>query len=57
VPLAGDDPDVPLDLQTGLARVYEAGAYDDQADYAKPCHPPLSGEDQAWAAELLRGIA
>ncbi len=55
VPLAGDDPDVPLDLQAGLARVYEAGAYDDQADYAKPCHPPLASEDQAWAAELIRG--
>ncbi len=55
VPLAGDDPDVPLDLQAGLARVYEAGAYDDQADYAKPCHPPLSSEDHAWAAELIRG--
>ena len=28
---------------------------DDQADYAKPCHPPLSSEDLAWAAELIRG--
>ena len=57
VPLAGDDPDVPLDLQTGLARVYEDGAYDEQIDYGRPCHPLLSSEDQAWAAELLRGIA
>ena len=57
VPLAGDDPDVPLDLQAGLARVYEDGAYDEQIDYGKPCHPRLSSEDQAWAAELLRGIA
>jgi hypothetical protein len=57
VPLAGDDPDVPLDLQAGLARVYEDGAYDEQIDYGKPCHPRLFSEDQAWAAELLRGIA
>ncbi len=42
VPLAGDDADVPLDLQAGLARVYEDGAYSEQADYGKPCHPPLS---------------
>jgi hypothetical protein len=56
VPLAGEDPDAPLDLQAGLARVYEDGAYDDQADYANPCHPPLSSEDQAWAAALIRGV-
>ena len=54
VPLTGDDLDVPLDLQAGLARVYEDGAYRDRVDYAKPCHPPLSDEDQAWAADLLR---
>ena len=54
VPLAGDDPDVPLDLQAGLARVYEDGAYHDRVDYAKPCHPPLSSDDQAWAADLIR---
>ncbi len=54
VPLAGDDPDVPLDLQAGFARVYEDGAYHDRVDYAKPCHPPLSSDDQAWAADLIR---
>ncbi len=54
MPLAGDDPAVPLDLQAGLARVYEDGAYRERADYGKPCHPPLSSEDQAWAAELIR---
>jgi hypothetical protein len=54
VPLAGDDPDVPLDLQAGLARVCEAGAYRERVDYAKPCRPSLSSEDQAWATELIR---
>ncbi len=54
VPLAGDDPDVGLDLQSPLARVFEDGAYIDRVHYDKPCHPPLSAEDQAWAAELIR---
>jgi hypothetical protein len=54
VPLKGDDADVPLDLQAALTRVYEAGAYDQRAHYTKPCHPPLSNEDQAWAAKLMR---
>ncbi len=53
VPLAGDDPDVALDLQSSLARVFEDGAYIDRVHYNKPCHPPLSAEDQAWAAEMI----
>jgi hypothetical protein len=54
VPLAGDDPDVPLDLQTAIAQIYEAGGYRRRIDYGVPCQPPLSEDDQAWANELLR---
>jgi hypothetical protein len=54
VPLAGDDPDVPLDLQAALAQAYEAGSYHDRLAYHAPCEPPLEREDQAWADELIR---
>jgi hypothetical protein len=55
IPLAGDDPDVPLDLRAALEQAYEAGSYSDRIDYRAPCAPPLSAEDQEWADELLRG--
>lgn len=54
IPLAGDDPDVVLDVQAVLAQTYELGSYRDRIDYASPCVPPLSPEDQAWADELIR---
>ncbi len=53
IPLAGDDPDVLLDLQAVLAHTYEAGDYDDRIDYRKPCVPPLPPDDQAWADQLI----
>ncbi|MGE3818026.1 MAG: DUF4058 family protein [Isosphaeraceae bacterium] len=54
IPLAGDDPDVPLDAQAILNQTYEAGSYRDRIDYSRPCHPPLTPDQQAWAAPLLR---
>jgi hypothetical protein len=54
IPLAGDDPDVPLKLQDAVAQVYDAGSYIDRIDYTQPCFPPLAEEDQAWAAERIR---
>ncbi len=54
VPLAGDDPDVPLDLQAALERAYEAGSYRERVAYGAPCEPPLAPGDQAWANELIR---
>ena len=53
-PLAGDDPDVVLDVQAVLARTHEAGRYADRLDYSKACIPPLPPEDQAWAEGLIR---
>lgn len=55
IPLAGDDPDAPLDLQAVLAQTYEDGDYRDRIDYRKPCQPPLSGEDQQWASRVIEG--
>ncbi len=54
VPLAGDDPDVRLDLQAVLNQTYEAGRYRDRINYDTPCVPPLRPEDQTWAEGLLR---
>jgi hypothetical protein len=54
VPLAGNDPDVVLDVQAVLAHAYEAGSYQDLLAYDRPCQPPLGAEDQAWADERIR---
>ena len=53
VPLAGDDPPVPLDLQAAVQQVFEAGSYRDLIHYQQPCQPPLNADDQAWANELI----
>ena len=37
--------------------MYEDVAYRERADHAKACRSPLSSEDQAWAAELIRTVA
>src|SRR5262249_35341574 len=54
IPLAGNDPDVKLEIQDVLAQTYDAGSYRDRIDYSKPCVPRLRPEDQAWADELIR---
>lgn len=53
VPLADGDPDVAMDVQAAMARVYDGGAYDQRIDYHAPCRPPLRPEDQAWLDELV----
>ena len=54
IPLAGQDPDVLLDLQVVTGRAYEGGAYSRVVDYLVEPEPPLSSEDSAWADQLLR---
>ncbi len=53
IPLAQSDK-VILDLQEVLAYSYDIGGYRDRLGYDRPCEPPLSPEDQAWADELIR---
>ncbi len=53
VPLRQTDPEVPLDLQALIEQAYRNGRYDD-IDYRAQPVPPLTGEDAAWADELLR---
>jgi hypothetical protein len=53
IPLAGDDPDVPLDLRVAFQRAYADGPYHRAVDYTAPPEPPLGGEDAEWAKGLL----
>jgi hypothetical protein len=48
LPLVPPDPDVALDLQAALDRVYEEGSYMLRINYTQPCLPSLSDDDQRW---------
>jgi hypothetical protein len=54
VPLAGDDPDVLLDLQVAFNQAYAGGPYTRMIDYTVEPDPPLRAEDAAWADQLTR---
>jgi hypothetical protein len=54
VPLAGTDPDILLDLQIAVNRVYREGPYLRAIDYTRSPEPPLSEADTMWAEERLR---
>lgn len=55
VPLLKPDPDVPLDLGTVVAAVYERGAYTRLINYHLPPPPPVLSEAQTtWMDEHLR---
>jgi len=53
IPLAGGDPDVPLNLQEVFNEVYARAGYDYSIDYEAPLDPALPGEDQAWLEQIL----
>ena len=53
VPLAGADPDVPLDLQVAVTETYVGGPYLRAVDYETEADPPLDGEKAEWANGLL----
>ena len=59
IPLDAGVPAVPLDLQPLFDRAYDTGRYTQFLDYARPPDPPLTPDQAAWAAELLRakGVA
>jgi hypothetical protein len=54
VPLRETDRDAPLDLQALLNQTYENGNYALTTDYSQPPAPPLSEDDTAWAATLVK---
>ena len=51
IPLMSPDPDVPLDLQAALDRVYQDGSYMLRIHYERPYVPELSAGNQAWVWE------
>jgi hypothetical protein len=54
VPLSCDDPDLTLDLQPTLDRIYSYGRYGQTLDYSRPLTPSLAEEDAAWVREALK---
>ena len=54
VPLAKGDPDLRVPLQPVLEHTYHAGSYRERIPYDRPCDPPLSADDQAWADVLIQ---
>lgn len=53
IPLAGEDPDVTLDLQAAFDTAYDRAGYDLSLDYTVPLQPSLSDADGAWVQEVL----
>lgn len=53
VPLAADEPDVPLLLRGCVDRCYDGGRYALKLKYTEPPDPPLAEPDATWAKELL----
>jgi hypothetical protein len=54
VPLIGDDPDVVVDLQAVLNKVYVEGRYERLIDYYQEPPIPLAEEVQRWLREQLK---
>jgi hypothetical protein len=52
VPLRAPDPDVPVDLQAVLDRVYDSAGYGEFIYHHEPT-PPMPVEDAAWAQQFL----
>ena len=55
IPLAGDDPDVRIDLAEVFTSTYDRAGYDYSLDYTRPIQPPLSEPDARWAQAVLVG--
>jgi hypothetical protein len=56
IPLTPPDPDVPLDLQELLNRVYDAAGYEKYI-YAEMPRPPLTPADAQWAQQFVPAAA
>jgi hypothetical protein len=54
IPLDPGVPPVTADLQPLLDRAYDTGRYADEVRYDRPCPVPLTPEQQAWAAGVLK---
>jgi len=54
LPLAGDDRDTVLDLQTTFARCFDQGNFIALIDYQRDPPTKLSDEDRRWLNDMLR---
>ena len=54
IPLARDDKDVTLDLQSAFTNCWDAGAYPELLRYDEPPPGTMSAEDAAWGAAIAR---
>jgi hypothetical protein len=54
IPLDPGVPAVTVALQPLLDRAYDSGRYASEIDYRRPCSPPLTPDQQAWAEGVLK---
>jgi hypothetical protein len=54
IPLAADDRDTVLDLQSAFARCYDQGNFAAQIGYGRDPAVPLADDDRRWLADMLR---
>lgn len=54
VPLSRPTPDLTLDLQPLIERIYQRGRYHQDIDYTRPLTPPFTAEQTAWLQQQLR---
>jgi hypothetical protein len=54
VPLSEGTPDLILDLQAVLDRIYDVGRYRSRLNYGQNPSPPMTPEDLTWLDALLR---
>ncbi len=55
IPLAGDDPDVPLNIQAAVAKVYESGSYQARINYKSPCCAAVGDGRSALGERIASG--
>jgi hypothetical protein len=54
LPLAGDDRDTVVDLQTVFTRCFDQGGFGQKINYQRDPVGPLSSEDKKWLDQFLR---
>lgn len=54
LPLAGDDRDTVVDLQTAFARCFDQGGFAAQIDYQRDPPTTLSSDDRQWLSDFLK---
>lgn len=54
LPLASDDRDTVVDLQTVFTRCYDLGPFAERVDYRRDPAVPLADDDRRWLNDLLR---